>query len=290
MDSENIEKISNNYRQSLCPLCKSDQIFNVGPINSKGYIYFSTTKIQLSTKPELWSCEACGSSFIQNAVDKTNAIALYSKGSSEERWTKLPFEKAKTRTVVSKLSSLLKPDHKVLDVGCGSGSFLDFAKDKGCKTFGIEYSDSGMKTIRDNGHIGFTDLEDVEESFDLITAFDLIEHLYDVPNFLEICKTKLSKNGKLIILTGNISCKSAKSALSNWWYVQFPEHIVFPSQNFFNSYSDFKVEEWIEVYHAPEAEKSWIIAVLKRLFDIVRRKEYTGASVNSADHYLAVLK
>jgi SAM-dependent methyltransferase len=282
--------IENNLRYSSCPLCKSDLITFQGQIKSANPTYYSTIEIQLSNYSELWQCEQCKSSFIQNAVPEEDAIKLYSQGSSEKRWTKLPFEKAKTNTVISKLTSLLKNGDKVLDIGCGSGSFLDFAKVRGCETYGVEYSYSSLENIVRNGHIGFSSLSEVNQVFDVITAFDVIEHLYDVPNFLEICTSKLSLNGYLVLLTGDIACNSSKAAESNWWYVQYPEHIVFPSKKIFMDYSGLEIADWITTYHAPSAHSNFLLNSMKGFLRVIQKKIYDGNPSFSADHYLVFLR
>lgn len=286
-----MEIIENNVRHYSCPLCKSNSITFQGEIRANAPIYYSTTKIQLSNYPELWKCDKCKSSFIQNAVPEEDSIRLYSMGSSEERWTKLPFEEGKTETVISKLTSLLKDGDKVLDIGCGSGNFLDFAQARGCETHGVEYSISSLRNVNDKGHIGLSRLDEVSQKFDLITAFDVIEHLYDVPNFLNVCKTKLSSEGYLVFLTGDISCNSAMISQSNWWYVSYPEHIVFPSKEYFISYSGFKVTDWISTYHSTADQSSSLLKILKTFFKRrVLMKSYNGHPSPNPDHTLIILR
>ncbi len=285
-----MEIVENNLRYFSCPLCKSDSITFQGKIKAANPTYYSTIKIQLFNSSELWQCGQCKSSFIQNAVSEQDAINLYSRGSSEERWTKLPFEKVKTDTVISKLTPLLKNGIKILDIGCGSGSFLDFAKAKGCQTYGVEYSNSSLENIIRKGHIGFSSVSEVNEKFDIITAFDVIEHVYDVPEFLDICKTKLSFKGYLVFLTGNISCDSAIISKSNWWYVSYPEHIVFPSKKYFVSYSGLEVFDWISTYHSTVDQNSGFLKKLK-IFSkkCLLMKNYNGHPSSNPDHALIIL-
>jgi 2-polyprenyl-3-methyl-5-hydroxy-6-metoxy-1,4-benzoquinol methylase len=285
-----MEIIDNRLRHKFCPLCKSDLIFFEGSIKYADTICYSTVRIQPSKYSELWGCKNCESSFIQNAVLEQDSIKLYSQGSSEERWSNLPFDDAKTKSVVSKIKPLLNKGIKILDVGCGSGSFLDFAKASGCKTYGVEYSTKSLQTITQMGHVGFSELNKVDEIFDVITAFDVVEHLYDVPHFLEICKSKLSKDGFLILLTGNITCKSAKKSKSNWWYVQYPEHIVFPSKKFFMLNPEFELYDWMTTYHAPIVQRNLLLNFMRTFFNIVRKKIYNGYPSWSPDHYLVFLK
>ena len=283
-------KVNNNLRHTSCPLCKSNLITFSGPIICDNPIYFSTIIVELEHQSELWNCNICQSSFVQNSVSEKDAIDLYTKGSSSERWTILDFEKSKTKETVNFFQSILKPNFKVLDIGCGSGNFLDFAKKKGCITYGVEYSESSREVINNKGHLSFNDVTEIDEKFDIITGFDVIEHMYDVPAFLEICSTKLKEEGLLLLMTGNISCFSAKLARSKWWYAKYPEHIVFPSILFFAKYSKFMISECKNVYHSPGLEVNLLKCFLKNGLNIIRLKGFNGSPSFVPDHSLMSLK
>lgn len=73
----------------------------------------------------------------------------------------------------------------VLDVGCGSGAFLDLAKKEGFATFGLELNANAAKEAKAKGHIIFPHLLDeldpstLPNRFGLVTMFQVVEH---VPN------------------------------------------------------------------------------------------------------------
>lgn len=64
----------------------------------------------------------------------------------------------------------LKPK-TLLDVGCGCGKFVEWAKENGIEAAGVDFA-SGYGQACDVCNMPFTD-----NSFDIITAFDLLEHL-----------------------------------------------------------------------------------------------------------------
>jgi SAM-dependent methyltransferase len=280
----------NNLRFSSCPLCQSTSITFSGIIRFKDPTLYSTIPIRLKNDSELWQCSECESSFIQNVIQEMDAANLYSHGTSEDRWLGTRFEEAKTKIVTDKLEFLLKDAKKTLDVGCGSGNFLDFAKRLGCQTFGVEYSRTSLENIVQRGHQGFSSLDEVNETFDIITAFDVIEHLYDVPHFLKVCNSKLAAGGYLILLTGDVGCKSSKLSGSNWWYVQYPEHIVFPSKKFFTSYKNMEFIDWIPTYHSPVVQKNKFLSIAKILVNLVRYRIYNGDPTITPDHCLIILR
>ena len=77
-----------------------------------------------------------------------------------------------------------------------------------------------------------------DDTVDAIFAFDLIKHLLQPRDFIDRCFAKLRAGGSLLILTGGIGSISARLARTRWWYLQYPEHISFPSLDFFVSLTD----------------------------------------------------
>ena len=76
------------------------------------------------------------------------------------------------------------PRLRLLDVGCGLGYFLDVAQDVGFEVVGVEFNPGAVRAIRNKYaftvHEGAVETSPLEESsFDVITMFDVIEHLHD---------------------------------------------------------------------------------------------------------------
>lgn len=99
-----------------------------------------------------------------------------------------------------------------LDLGCGDGG-LTIARAEKIRTkkiFGIEILDSEIKKAKSrkiivkkgdlNNKFPFN-----SEMFDVVTATQVIEHLYEVDLFISEIKRVLKKNGLLIISTENLS-------------------------------------------------------------------------------------
>jgi len=282
--------IDNNYKNQKCPLCGNTRIGKIGNINYRLPTYYSTEKISLLHTPELWKCNNCKSRFIQNTVSEKDAIELYKQGSSDERWSKYRFEEQKTKIAVHKFEELLNPNLRVLDIGCSGGEFLDFAKRRRCQTFGVEYSEHSLKLLKDKGHIAATNIQELKGNFDIITAFDVIEHLYDISKFLDTCLAKLSSNGLLLFLTGDISSVTAKITKNNWWYASFPEHIIFPSKTYFEQHKKVQLLEWIPTYAHSGYEGRPIINKLVNIGRELVNFKYTGHRSPFPDHSLIVLK
>jgi len=98
----------------------------------------------------------------------------------------------------------------VLDVGCGSGIFLDALRRAGASVLvGIEPSgkkahlaDRMVQGAKIYGSL-YEEIELPESSFDLITALDIVEHLYRPGDFFRFASRLLRPGGVLFIKTPN---------------------------------------------------------------------------------------
>lgn len=281
--------ILNNFRTEGCPLCRSKTVIKAGDIAYQSNLSFSSNAIELERTPELWRCKECHSFFVQNAVPEAEAVRLYSQGNSSERWSTVPFTSNKPVSQVECLSRYFSAGKRVLDIGCNTGELLDFAHSLGCKTAGVEYSRTSRAILTEKGHAAYASLREVTKGFDVITAFDVVEHLYDIPAFFASCKDLIRQDGFLILLTGDPGSFSARYCRSNWWYVQHPEHIVFPSKEFFIRYSGFSLTEWIPTYASVNFQHGWL-KTTRDLFAHFVLRNYRGLPSIGPDHVLAVLK
>jgi SAM-dependent methyltransferase len=283
-------KISNDWRYTNCPCCASEKMNKVGSISYEFPLYYSSQEIEIERQPELWQCAVCSSSFVQNAIRESDSFTLYSTGNASQRWSNQTFTEAKTALAVQTLRKYLRPGISILDVGCNSGDLLDYAKQQGCTTFGVEYSTESQKLLQQKGHQVFANLQDVTTQFQVITAFDLVEHLYDFTGFLQWCLKHLTSDGVLVILTGDIQSPPAKLLGSGWWYVSFPEHIVFPARNYFQSSQDWTIAEWKPTYASPWYKKPVLLSLKFAVKLFMQGHKYRGLPSFVPDHILAVLK
>lgn len=281
--------VDNHVSHGVCPLCRSDQVARHGRLDYMGKVNFSSCAIDLARVPELWRCRRCGSGFVQNVVDAETARHLYSSGQAGDRWATQSFQETKTRLVVQRMEELFRSAGRVIDVGCNTGEMLDFARQLGCSTAGLEYSEQSRAVLREKGHEAYQSFDEVPGQFDIISAFDLIEHLYDVPAFIETCHAKLAKGGKLVLLTGDIEAASARLAGSHWWYAQYPEHIVFPSARHLMSVPGFGLVTLDKTYASVGYQRPALLGVAQYIRKRLQGRHYNGLPSLGPDHMLIVL-
>lgn len=286
-------QVENNFRHEKCPCCYSKNIEFIGIFDYLNVKKFSTCDVSFSYLPELWVCTDCQSWFIQNAIPEKQAQYLYSIGDASDRWGSESFRVSKTRKTVEYFNSTLAPGLRVLDVGANTGEFLDFAKKKGCQTCALEYSVNSCLMLSQKGHKTFQSFSEINQRFDVITGFDLIEHVYDVKEFIDKCSTILADQGKLVFLTGDNLSYSANRTLQYWWYIQYPEHVVFPSEKFFSNLSDYRLECYLKTYasraHQINMDLRTGVRFIRSFINLMRRKPYNGQPSLTNDHALIVL-
>jgi 2-polyprenyl-3-methyl-5-hydroxy-6-metoxy-1,4-benzoquinol methylase len=121
------------------------------------------------------------------------------------------------------------PRGRLLDVGCSCGYFMEVAASHGFDVRGVEFSKSAIAAaspgIRDR--IVHGSLEDLPpaERFDVISAFDLIEHVPDPFAFLAQCRERLGPSGMLALSTPDTGHVLRPLMRSRWPMLQPMQHL-----------------------------------------------------------------
>ena len=121
------------------------------------------------------------------------------------------------------------PNGKILDVGCGNGSFLSFMKDIGWCTYGTEISQKAVDEALKNGHDVFagsiTEANYPSNNFDTVTLNNVLEHISEPALLLREIYRILKPGGELIICVPNFSSFSRKIFETYWAGLLVPEHL-----------------------------------------------------------------
>lgn len=92
-----------------------------------------------------------------------------------------------------------------LDVGCGSGTLLEAAKEHGAIVTGSDSSEAARRCC-ERKRLTFIDsaaLAESGERFDIVSAIEVIEHVPDPLGFIRFLKTHVRDGGVIFIRTGN---------------------------------------------------------------------------------------
>jgi 2-polyprenyl-3-methyl-5-hydroxy-6-metoxy-1,4-benzoquinol methylase len=101
------------------------------------------------------------------------------------------------------LAEHLPTSGKLLDVGCGPGTFLAVARERGWQVSGVEFNASCVAMLREAGiEIIDKPLEDaslVKGSYACVALWDVLEHITDPRPFLATLRGLLSPGGMLLV-------------------------------------------------------------------------------------------
>jgi 2-polyprenyl-3-methyl-5-hydroxy-6-metoxy-1,4-benzoquinol methylase len=190
-------------------------------------------------------CPYCGFVYVNPRYSDSAAKDIYDCGNwfdvfnydSDGRKDYSQNELASIQRAEKDISNLeiYKGEGKILDIGCGLGYFLDAAKKQGWEEHGIDPSSYGIGICKSKGHdrlwrgtLGAIPLE--SEHFDVVTAFDVYEHVSDPINFLDEVYRILKVSGIFIVAVPNVQSLAAKLQGSSWSQFILPEHL-----NYFSS-------------------------------------------------------
>jgi SAM-dependent methyltransferase len=123
-----------------------------------------------------------------------------------------------------------KQSGALLDLGCSSGSFLESLKGDGWKLYGIEMSTEGAKVAeaKTGAQVFVGQILDAtfpRESFDAITCFDVLEHLYEPRRVMTRVGEWLKPGGIFYVLVPNIDSAEARTFGSYWHGLELPRHL-----------------------------------------------------------------
>jgi 2-polyprenyl-3-methyl-5-hydroxy-6-metoxy-1,4-benzoquinol methylase len=129
------------------------------------------------------------------------------------------------------IDSFQTAEKNLLDVGAGTGDFLNTCKKKGWKTIGIEPNKDARKMALENGIQLEEDFFSLQaNSFDVITLWHVLEHVVHLYEYLEQLKKLLKPNGVLLIAVPNYKSYDASYYKEYWAAFDVPRHLWHFSQ------------------------------------------------------------
>jgi 2-polyprenyl-3-methyl-5-hydroxy-6-metoxy-1,4-benzoquinol methylase len=124
------------------------------------------------------------------------------------------------------------PPGRLLDVGCAEGFFLEAAKAGGWECYGVELSSFAAEVASKAG-VGevfcgtLRDAKYPDDHFDVVTMFDVIEHLHDPRAELEEVRRILKPGGLYYLLTPDAKSPAARLMGKRWFEIKPPEHLFY---------------------------------------------------------------
>ena len=216
-----------NY--SACPLC--------GETNLADYLHAKDHSIS-GESFDLQACNKCSFIFTQNVPAEAEAGRYYA---SKDYVSHSDIKKGMINrlyhvgrnymlTRKRRMIGRLTDGKKILDIGTGTGYFLNHMQQHGYDVLGVELdkkASSFSKTA-----FGLTvhppaDLlnKNIEGTFDVVTFWHVLEHLYKPEQYLRQVSDQLVEGGVLIIAVPNSASLDAKHYGSYWAGYDVPRHL-----------------------------------------------------------------
>ncbi|WP_448519840.1 class I SAM-dependent methyltransferase [Rhodoflexus sp.] len=121
--------------------------------------------------------------------------------------------------------------NRLLDVGCGVGYFLETAKTKGWEVHGTEYTDRAVEICAAKGIAMQKGALNPElyapESFDILTSFEVIEHINQPRDEMAKFYQLLRKGGLVYITTPNFNSTLRYYLKEHYNVIAYPEHLSY---------------------------------------------------------------
>jgi 2-polyprenyl-3-methyl-5-hydroxy-6-metoxy-1,4-benzoquinol methylase len=119
---------------------------------------------------------------------------------------------------------------RLLDFGCGNGSFLERMQAQGWEVTGIDTSTTVVERLRSRGFqalVGTLPHPDLEpDGFDMITMWQSLEHVHDPLRALEAAHVLLRPGGKLLVSVPNLASLSFACFGRAWFGLDLPRHLT----------------------------------------------------------------
>lgn len=217
------------YSINLCPIC-----------NHSSFKHFLNVPDWLVSNEvfELKQCKKCQFVFTANAPLENDAGPYYNSEEYVEhsdtssgliysiyhvaRRVMLNFKYLKIKR--------LRTGKKLLDVGSGSGYFMNFMKKKGYEVTGVEISEKAAKLCENNFGIKAHSPKEfvqgkLDNNYNIISLWHVFEHVYDYDTYFELFSKSLDEKGYLILALPNNDSPDAKMYQEFWGGYDTPRHI-----------------------------------------------------------------
>lgn len=145
----------------------------------------------------------------------------------ESPWVCL-FEHWNNRRTLDRIASFSLTGRRLLEIGVGSGSFLEFARSRGFQVMGCDLSGPVCRHIEGKFHIpvhhGHVNTLPDEPAFDVVVMNHVLEHVSDPVGLLQEVRRRMNRGSVLHVVVPNVD--SWESCLRGWTGFE-PYHLVY---------------------------------------------------------------
>ena len=209
-------------KHTACLVCNSTNIAPLaGYYNTKGLV----------------KCKACSFVFMENIPTLEELDAHYSTYAYGGSAVLSPITIKSYQQLLDELEPY-RNNGRILDVGCGRGWFLEEAKKRGWEVYGTEYSTRAIELCEEKGiamKAGELDASMFEPGyFDVITSFEVIEHINNPHDKMALVAQFLRKGGLFYCTTPNFNSILRHYLKADYHVIDYPEHLSYYTRKTLN--------------------------------------------------------
>lgn len=192
----------------------------------------------------LRQCEQCSMVFVYPSPSRAQIEGQYSCAYFQKKYQRLmdsgyvcpEFSRQKMMDCLLRATSLCRhlngEPGTILDVGCGTGRFLELAQEKGWRTLGLELSEgiaeNTAQRLGSQVYVGsILDVALPDHYVDAVTLFDVIEHLEDPVRALQVCHRALKPGGAIVLTTPNFNGLGRRLVGESAFGIWPDEHLLY---------------------------------------------------------------
>lgn len=213
-----------------CPLCNDHSIT---------YAFSAIDHTVSGESYEVWRCNNCQGLFTQDVPDEDEIGKYYnsdnyiSHSDTKVGWMNSVYHEVRNITLKSKKLLIEKETGiaagTLLDVGCGTGAFLNKMNKGGWNVAGVEPDAGARRTAASLYGLTVSASDQLfnlpESHFDAITLWHVLEHVHDIHGHLQQLVRLLKKDGRLFIAVPNYTSSDAKQYKEMWAAFDVPRHL-----------------------------------------------------------------
>jgi 2-polyprenyl-3-methyl-5-hydroxy-6-metoxy-1,4-benzoquinol methylase len=263
-----------------CPICNGQKL-----VKKIDCIDYSTSKEKFT----IVSCETCNFTFT-NPRPKDESLGEYYKSDmyiSHTNNTKGLFnwmyQTVRNYAIGTKVSLLkiVKEKGVHLDIGCGTGEFLNACENEGFSTKGIEPSALARQQAIDNFKLSVSENTDLEQfqnnEFDSISMWHVLEHIPNLNETIKQFERILNTKGKIIIAVPNHKSWDANYYKEYWAAWDVPIHLWHFSKETIEKL--FNKHGFILMKKKPMLFDSFYVSLLSEEFKTGKKKFISGFAI-----------
>lgn len=213
-----------------CPVCKNENIND----------FFAVEDYTVShEKFNIFQCKNCTHLFTQN-IPAQNEIGKYyqsenyiSHSDTQTGIVNRLYHIVRKKTLNAKKQLIQdeteKQTGKILDIGCGTGAFLNTMKTVGWESTGLEPDETARNKAKELYNLSPLPSPELfnlpHNTYDAITMWHVLEHVHQLHEYVEQLKKLITDKGRIFIAVPNNTSYDAKYYGTSWAAYDVPRHL-----------------------------------------------------------------